>query len=66
MNTLAWVGASVASLWLAVYAFNTLANTALGFAMLAVFFMALLFTYHGAILDVEAMFKKDSEEDEDG
>jgi len=42
MNTVAWIAGCVASFWLAVYAFNTMGEQELGFAMIAVFFVCLL------------------------
>ena len=50
MNTLAHLGTFVACVWLAIYGFNTLEETAIGFAAL-VAAMAFLAMLPGAVSD---------------
>ncbi|HLE79929.1 MAG TPA: hypothetical protein VJA25_01390 [Dehalococcoidia bacterium] len=38
MNTICWLAATLASLWLSLYTFNTLSNAPLGLAVLGICF----------------------------
>lgn len=53
MNTVAWVAASLACLWLSVYSFNTLQENALGLVFIVVFVLALLMTAMAALDDMQ-------------
>ena len=53
MNTVAWVGATIACFWLSVYSFNTIEEPALGLVFIVVFVLALLMTAMAALDDMQ-------------
>lgn len=55
MNTLAHLAATLAILWLAIYAFDTLGETALGVALILMFLLLLVGTFLAAHDDWEIL-----------
>ena len=55
MNTLACIGAAIATLWLTVWFFETGQEPSLGFVGLAVFLLFLVFTILSAMDDLEQL-----------
>ena len=58
MNTLAWVAALPAILWLAVYFFETVDEDPLGVALIGVFLLGLVFLGLGVEDDLKTWFGK--------
>lgn len=53
MNTLPWIAADAALVWLATFAFNTLAIEPLGFALVGLFLLGLVMTLLAIDADIK-------------
>ena len=63
MNTLAWLIALIACLWLAVYSFGTLDVAALGYVGIGLFMFCFVMAIASAFEDIHSMRGKHEEED---
>ena len=64
MNTILWLIAMIASLWLAVYSFGTLGEAALGYVGIGLFLFCFVMTIASVWEDVRTLSGKHSEGEE--